>query len=40
MPLGGFEATAIGGVCGLISIVFTWFLNNSVRGIRSYETGG
>lgn len=38
-PLGGAEAAAIGAVCGLVAIVIIWVLNNSVRGIRSYEAG-
>jgi len=36
--LNGFEGAAIGGVCGLVSIVVIWILNNSMRGLRSYET--
>jgi hypothetical protein len=39
MPLGDFEAAAIGGVCGLISIVIIWILNNSVHGVVCYEPG-
>ena len=38
-PLGGYEALSIGGVCGLISIVLIWILNNSMRGLRHYQMG-
>jgi membrane protein implicated in regulation of membrane protease activity len=37
MSLGGYEAAAMGGVCGLISIVIIWVLNNAVRGTRSQQ---
>lgn len=40
MSLGDYEAVAIGGACGLIGITTIWILNNQVRGIRSYYTGG
>ncbi len=39
-PLGGYEAATIGGVCGLVSIVAVWVLNNAVRGIQSYTGEG
>jgi hypothetical protein len=39
-PLGGHEAAAIGGVCGLLSIVAIWILNHSLRGRGSYEMRG
>jgi len=35
--LPGHSAFMIGGVCGLVSIVAIWILNNSVRGLRRYE---
>ena len=37
-PLSGAGGAAIGGVCGLLSIVVIWVMNNSLRGIRSFET--
>jgi hypothetical protein len=40
MPVTSMEGAVIGGVCGLISIVFIWVLNNSVRGLRSYTVEG
>jgi hypothetical protein len=39
MPLDGIGAAALGGFCGLVSIVIIWVLNNSVRGIRAYQAG-
>jgi hypothetical protein len=38
--LGVADAAAIGGVCGLVSIVFIWILNNAVRGPRTYTAEG
>lgn len=38
--LSPLAAAAIGGVCGLVSIVAVWMLNNSVRGIRTPSEGG
>ncbi len=38
-PLDSNEALIIGGVCGLVSIVIIWILNNSVRGLRHYQMG-
>jgi membrane protein implicated in regulation of membrane protease activity len=35
--LGGYDSAAMGAVCGLVSIVFIWILNNSLRGLRSYS---
>ncbi len=37
-PIGAYEGAAIGGVCGLASIVAIWILNNAVRGLRAYDT--
>jgi hypothetical protein len=34
MPVSPTAAFLVGGVFGLISIVFVWVLNNSVHGIQ------
>lgn len=35
VALSGTAASAIGGVCGLVGIVFIWVANNSLRGISA-----
>lgn len=40
MPVSGTQAAVIGSVCGLISIVIIWVVNNAVRGIRPYQAEG
>lgn len=34
-PVGGFAAALVGGVCGLLSIVIVWVMNNTLRGVRT-----
>ncbi len=30
------EALRVGAVCGLVSLVFIWVVNNSLRGVKHY----
>jgi hypothetical protein len=39
-PLSTTSAALIGAVCGFVSIVGVWVVNNTVRGITTFESLG
>lgn len=39
-PLSGTSAALVGAVCGFVSIVGVWIVNNTVRGVTTFESTG
>lgn len=39
-PLAGTTASFYGALCGLVSIVVIWIVNNTVRGTHTYSIEG
>lgn len=39
-PLSTSAAAFYGAICGLVSIVSIWIINNTVRGVRTYGAKG
>ena len=39
MPLGLWVGILLGAVCGLLSLMLIWFINNRLRGVRRYPAG-
>lgn len=39
-PLSGTSAALIGAVCGFVSVVAVWIVNNAVRGVTKFGPSG